>query len=53
MSREEAIEILIQHRATVCFGCMHPQEMGWCEEHCGIKEALNMAVEALEQEDEE
>ena len=49
MTREEAIHKISGHKSTVCLGCMHPQEVGWCENHCKIKEALDMAIEALEE----
>ena len=50
MNNEKAIEKLMKHKDEVCRGCIHPQMMGWCEEHCMLPEALKMAIEALKNE---
>ena len=50
MTNQEAIERLKQHRKSACSGCVHPQQMGWCEEHCKLPQALDVAIEALEKQ---
>ena len=50
MTRGEATEKLKREAKMVCCGCMHPSEVGWCENHCQLPEAFNMAIEALERE---
>lgn len=40
MTRKEAIEMLKRN----CYGCMHPQQMGWCKSHCEI----GIAIESIE-----
>ena len=50
MTREEAIEKLERNKAFMCHGCMHPQMIGWCEDHCQMPEAIDMAIEALKSE---
>lgn len=49
MTREEAIEKLKRERNGVCRGCAHPSMVGWCENHCKLPEAYDMAIEALGQ----
>lgn len=49
MRREEAIEKLKRERNGVCRGCAHPSMVGWCENHCKLPEAYDMAIEALGQ----
>lgn len=49
MTREEAIEKLKRERNGVCHGCAHPSMVGWCENHCKLPEAYDMAIEALGQ----
>jgi len=49
MTFEEAAEKLKRERDGVCRGCMHPSMLGWCENHCKLPEAFDMAIEALEQ----
>ena len=49
MTREEAIEKLKRERNGVCRGCVHPSMVGWCENHCKLPEAYDMAIEALGQ----
>ena len=47
MKREEAIEKLRSQRDGICNGCLHA--VGWCENHCGFSEVIDMAIEALRQ----
>lgn len=47
MTRQEAIEKLKRERNGVCHGCVHPSMVGWCENHCKLPEAYDMAIEAL------
>lgn len=49
MTFEEAAEKLKRERDGVCRGCMHPSMLGWCENHCKLPEAFDMAIEALKQ----
>lgn len=53
MNKDEACEILSKLKSTVCFGCMHPQQFGWCEETCRIPEAISFAMEHLSNGKEE
>ena len=50
MTREEAIKKLEAEKNRVCMGCMHPQQVGWCEEYCCLPEAYQMAIETLKAE---
>jgi hypothetical protein len=50
MKREEAIERIKTEKALICGGCTHPQAIGYCENTCKLPEALDMAIEALENE---
>lgn len=47
MTKKEAAEKLQQELKLLCHGCMHPQEVGWCKNHCKLPEAFDMAIEAL------
>ena len=47
MTREEAIKKLKSQRNVTCNGCLHA--VGWCESHCKLSEAIDMAIEALKQ----
>ena len=49
MTFEEAAEKLKRERDGVCRGCMHPSMLGWCENHCKLPEAFDMAIAVLEQ----
>ena len=49
MTREEAIEKLKSQRNVTCNGCLHA--VGWCESHCKLSEAIDMAIEALKQQE--
>ena len=48
MTREEAIKRMRAQQALCCVGCMHPQEIGYCENTCKLPEAYGMAIEALQ-----
>lgn len=50
MTAKEAIEKLEREKAIMCHGCMHPQMVGWCEDHCQMPEALDIAIEALQEQ---
>ena len=50
MTNKDAMEILKRHKKMTCHDCMHPQEAGWCENHCQLPEAFDMAITALEKE---
>lgn len=50
METQEAIEILEQRKNLICHDCMHPQEVGWCENHCKIPKVFDMAVDALKKQ---
>ena len=47
MTKKEAAEKLQRELKLLCHECMHPQEVGWCKNHCKLPEAFNMAIEAL------
>lgn len=49
MTREEAIKKLKSQRNVTCNGCLHA--VGWCESHCKFSEAIDMAIEALKQQE--
>lgn len=38
---------------TICYNCLHPQEVDWCEKNCQLLEALKMAIIALKQPEDE
>lgn len=50
METPEAIELLEQQKNLICHDCMHPQEVGWCENHCKLSEAFGMAVDAMKKQ---
>lgn len=45
--REETIKTLTREKASACIGCMHPQQVGYCEEVCQIPKAYDAAIEML------
>ena len=47
MKTQEAIELLEQQKNLICHDCAHPAMVGWCENHCKLSEAFDMAIEAL------
>ena len=47
MKTQEAIELLEQQKNLICHDCAHPAMGGWCENHCKLSEAFDMAIEAL------
>ena len=47
MKTQEAIELLEQQNNLICHDCVHPAMVGWCENHCRISEAFDMAIGAL------
>ena len=51
MEQREAIEKLERHSKLICHGCVHPSMVGWCDNHCKLPEAFNMAISALEKQD--
>lgn len=48
MKPSEASKKLEFHSKQICHGCVHPSMVGWCENHCQLPEAFNMAISALE-----
>lgn len=50
MTREEARKRIRAQKALCCVGCMHPQEIGYCENTCKLPEAYDTAIEALQAE---
>ena len=48
MNKEEAKKALVSHKQIICMDCMHPQMVGWCKNYCGLPEALQMAIDALD-----
>ena len=49
MTKIEAAEKLERQKQLLCFDCMHPQEVGWCEKYCQLPEAYEMAIKALKE----
>ena len=47
MTYEKAIKELERQKMMFCHDCVHPQMVGWCENHCQIPEAYDMAIKAL------
>lgn len=47
MNKEKAIQIIDSDFKIGCSYCMHPSEVGWCDNKCQSKKAINMAIEAL------
>ena len=53
MDKSEAIKILTRYKAFVCMDCIHPSEVGWCENYCKLPQAIDTAIEALSEEKNE
>lgn len=51
MENREAIEKLERQLKAICLGCTHRSVIGWCENHCQLPEAFNMAISALEEKE--
>lgn len=49
MTKGQAIEILKGEKGLTCADCMHPQVVDYCKNHCGIPQAYDMAIKALEE----
>ena len=47
MNKEKAIQIIESDFKMGCGCCIHPSEVGWCDNKCQSKKAINMAIEAL------
>ena len=47
METQEAIELLEQRKNLICHDCVHPAMVGWCENHCKLPKAFDMAIDAL------
>ena len=43
----KAIDILERQEIMICHNCAHPAMVGWCENHCKLPKAFNMAVDAM------
>ena len=52
MKPSEASKKLEFHSKQICHGCVHPSMVGWCENHCQLPEALEMAISALKWQEE-
>lgn len=50
MKPSEASKKLEFHSKQTCHGCVHPSMVGWCENHCQLPEAFEMAISALEKQ---
>lgn len=48
MDKAKAIQIIKSDFKMGCGCCMHPSEVGWCDNKCQSKKAINMAIEALQ-----
>lgn len=46
----KAIDILKQQERLICNDCAHPAMVGWCENHCRLSEAFDMAVDAMKKQ---
>lgn len=51
MKPSEASKKLEFHSKQICHGCMHPSMVGWCENHCKLPEAFEMAISALKKQE--
>lgn len=51
MKPSEASKKLEFHSKQICHGCMHPSMVGWCENHCQLPEAFEMAISALKKQE--
>lgn len=51
MKPSEASKKLEFHSKQICHGCMHPSMVGWCENHCQLPEAFQMAISALKKQE--
>lgn len=49
MDKAKAIQIIESDFKMGCSCCIHPSEVGWCENKCQSKQAINMAIEALKE----
>lgn len=47
METPEAIELLEQQKNLICHDCTHPAMVGWCENHCKLSEAFDMAINTM------
>lgn len=52
MKNKEAIEMLEREKKIMCYGCVHPQMIGWCEDYCQMPEAFDIAIKALKDIDD-
>ena len=52
MTEREAIEKLERHSKLICLDCVHPSMIGWCENHCQLPEAMQMAISALKKQEQ-
>ena len=50
MNNARAIQIIESDFKMGCSCCMHPSEVGWCDNKCQSKKAINMAIEALSED---
>lgn len=51
MKPSEASKKLEFHSKQICHGCVHPSMVGWCENHCQLPEAFEMAISALKKQE--
>ena len=51
MKPSEASKKLEFHSKQICHGCIHPSMVGWCENHCQLPEAFEMAISALKKQE--
>ena len=47
MKTEEVITKMKRQKQTCCKMCLHPDELGWCEEHCKLPQAYDFVIEML------
>ena len=52
MKPSEASKKLEFHSKQICHGCVHPSMVGWCENHCQLPEAFEMAISALKKQEQ-
>ena len=50
MQTQRAIEMLEQQKNLICHDCIHPAMVEWCENHCKLSEAFDMAVDAMKKQ---
>lgn len=48
----KAAQKLERQKNLICNDCIHPAMVGWCENHCRLSEAFDMAFSALKKRED-